>query len=115
MLRCILYHTPLCLVAQINVPKGGGGHNLANWKNKVTKFVNLDHGLVYIFNCLRKFQSNELLNIQINVVGQDGKGVEGHGQMRFVYSYRVEASITDHLRDYAPCLEKYKVVQNFLM
>ena len=26
---------------------------------------------------------------------------------------RVEAPIKDHLRDYAPSLEKYKVVQNF--
>ena len=28
---------------------------------------------------------------------------------------RVEAPISNHLRDYAPILEKYKVVQNFLV
>ena len=27
--------------------------------------------------------------------------------------YRVEARITDHLRDFAPDLEKYKVVPNY--
>ena len=30
-----------------------------------------------------------------------------------VNTSRVDAPITDHLRDFAPNLEKYKVVQNF--
>jgi hypothetical protein len=29
--------------------------------------------------------------------------------------FRVDASITNHLRDFAPCMEKFKVVQNVLI
>jgi hypothetical protein len=32
-------------------------------------------------------------------VGQDGKGVEGHGQMRFVYSYNVAGHIPARISD----------------
>lgn len=65
-------------------------------EKQIHKFMHLDHGLLFLFDCLRNFKRNELLIIQINVVGLDGIGVEGHGQVRFVYSYKVEAPITNH-------------------